>query len=245
MKLLYTIWCAVWFCLLYLVLFPVQFVSLQREEWKPVAHRINYMWGRIFFFGVGMPIRVEYRFRPDPRKTYVFCANHFSYLDIAVMGVVIENYYAFVGKSEVKKIPLLGYMFAKLHIQVTREKANSRAYSLAKCIRTLAKGRSIVIFPEGGIRAKHPPKMAHPFKDGAFTMAIQQQVPIVPVTLLNNYQILPDEKEMRMHRMAVRAVVHEPIETKGLTQDDVDALKEETFRVIDHELMKFGQLERV
>lgn len=245
MNLVYTIWCAIWFCLLYLILFPIQFVFLQREKWKPAAHRINYIWGKLFFFGVGMPIRVEYRFRPDPKQAYVFCANHFSYLDIAVMGVVIENYYAFMGKSEVKKIPMLGYMFAKLHIQVTREQANSRAYSLAKCIRTLAQGRSIVIFPEGGIRAKHPPKMAHPFKDGAFTMAIQQQVPIVPITLLNNYLILPDKKKMRMHRMSVRAVVHPPIQTTGLTQDSVETLKEETYQIIDNELMKFKQVEKV
>lgn len=238
MTLLYSIWCAVWITVLYLLLFPIQYICLQREAWKPAAHRINSIWGKLFFFGIGMPVRVEYRFRPDRKQAYVFCANHFSYLDIAMMGVVIENYYSFVGKSEVKKIPLLGYMFAKLHIQVTREEAKSRAYSLNKCIRTLAKGRSIVIFPEGGIRAKQPPKMAHPFKDGAFTMAIQQQVPIVPISLLNNYKILPDKKKMRMHHMALRVVVHEPILTQGMTQEDVESLKEQTFRIIDAELMK-------
>ena len=245
MSLLYTIWCGVWFCLLYLVLFPIQFVCLQREKWKPAAHRINYIWGRLFFLGAGMPIRVEYRFRPDPKQAYVFCANHFSYLDIAAMGVVIENYYAFMGKSDVKRIPLLGYMFAKLHIQVTREQANSRAYSLAKCIRTLAAGRSIVIFPEGGIRAQQPPKMAYPFKDGAFTMAIQQQVPIVPVTLLNNYLILPDTQKVRLHRMPVRAVIHPPIDTKGLTQEDAERLKEETYQIIDNELSRFKKVVKV
>ena len=156
---LYTIWCAVYFVVLYLVLFPIQFVFLQRNEWKPLAHKINYIWGTLFFFGIGIPVRVEHRFRPDPQQAYVFCANHFSYLDIAAMGVIVKNYYAFVGKSEVKHIPLLGYMFAKLHVQVDRDQPNSRAYSLAKSIRTLASGRSIMIFPEGGILATEPPQM--------------------------------------------------------------------------------------
>lgn len=237
MRLLYTIWCAFYVVFLYLILFPIQFVFLQRESWKPLAHWINYVWGVLFFAGIGIPVRVDYRFRPDPAQTYVFCANHFSYLDIAVMGLVIRNYYAFVGKSEVKHVPMLGYMFAKLHIQVDRQQANSRAYSLAKSIRTLASGRSVMIFPEGGIRAKTPPKMHHPFMDGAFTMAIQQQVPVVPISLLDNYNILPDEKKLRMHRHPLRAVVHPPIHTKGLSQNDVLWLKEETYRIIDTELM--------
>lgn len=233
---LYTIWCATYFVALYLVLFPIQFVFLQRDNWKPLAHKINYIWGTLFFWGIGMPVRVDRRFHPDPKRTYVFCANHFSYLDIAAMGVIVKNYYAFVGKSDVKNIPLLGYMFAKLHVQVDRDQANSRAYSLAKSIRTLASGRSIMIFPEGGIRAPEPPQMV-PFKDGAFTMAIQQQVPIVPVTLLNNYLILPDRSPVRFHWHPLRAVVHPPIETTGMTQDDVKQLKEETYRIINAELM--------
>lgn len=237
MRLLYTIWCATYFVALYIVLFPIQFVFLQRDAWKPMAHKINYIWGRLFFIGAGIPVRVERRFRPDPKQTYVFCANHFSYLDIAAMGVIVQNYYAFVGKSDVKSIPLLGYMFAKLHVQVDRDQPNSRAYSLAKSIRTLASGRSIMIFPEGGIRAPEPPQMV-PFKDGAFTMAIQQQVPIVPVSLLNNYQILPDKSPVRFHWHPLRAVIHSPIETKGMTPDDVERLKEETYSIINSELMK-------
>ena len=237
MQLLYTIWCAIYFVVLYLLLFPIQFVFLQREAWKPLAHKVNAIWGRLFFFGIGIPLRVERRFEPEPRGAYVFCANHFSYLDIAAVGVIVRNYYAFVGKSEVKHIPLLGYMFAKLHVQVDRNQPNSRAYSLAKSIRTLASGRSIMIFPEGGIHARQLPQM-EPFRDGAFTMAIQQQVPVVPVTLLNNYRILPDRSPMRMHWHPLRAVVHPPIDTKGMTPDDVARLKEETYRIIDTELRK-------
>jgi 1-acyl-sn-glycerol-3-phosphate acyltransferase len=239
MQLLYTGWCAFWFITLYLLLFPIQFICLQWESWKPAAHKINAIWGRLFFAIAGIPIHVEYRFRPDPKAVYVFCANHFSYIDIAVMGVIVDNYFAFIGKSETKRIPLLGYMFAKLHVQVDRSQAKSRAYSLTKSVRTLAGGRSIMIYPEGGIKpqGQDPPQL-HPFKDGAFIMAIQQQVPVVPVTLLTNYKILPDRSPIRLHRHALRAVIHPPIATTGMTLEDIERLKAATYNEIQEELKK-------
>lgn len=233
---LYTLWCAFWFILIFLLLFPFTFLFLQRESWKPYAHKINAIWGHIFFFLAGIKIEVDYQYQPDPKRTYVFCANHFSYIDIASMGVIIPNYYAFVGKHGVKKVPLFGYMFSKLHIQVNREKANSRAYSLTKSIKTLRSGRSVVIYPEGGIKSTNPPQMHRPFKDGAFKMAIQEGVPIVPVTLLTNHRILPDVLPLRLHRHPIKAIVHPPIDTRGLTQNDLEWLKEKTFTIIDEAL---------
>jgi 1-acyl-sn-glycerol-3-phosphate acyltransferase len=238
MKLIYTIWCIFWLVLIFLVLFPFVFVCLQREQWKPHAHWLNRLWGKLFFPLAGIKIQVEYRFFPDPKKPYVFCANHFSYIDIAVMGVILENYFAFVGKHDVKDIPLFGYMFKKLHIQVNRESNQSRVGSLSRAIKILGQDRSIVIYPEGGIRTKKPPQM-HTFMDGAFKMAIQQQVPIVPVTLLTNYKILPDQEKLRLSRYGMHAVVHEPLSTVGLTQQDANTLKEKCFQVIDATLYDY------
>ncbi|HEV7347871.1 lysophospholipid acyltransferase family protein [Telluribacter sp.] len=241
LSLLYTVWCAFWFVTIFLLLFPFTYVFLQREKWKPYAHYINRLWGKLFFPLAGIRFRIEYRFRPEPRGTYVFCANHFSYLDIATMGVILDNYYAFVGKHGVKRVPLFGYMFAKLHIQVDREKGQSRAYSLNKSIRTLAQSRSVMIFPEGGIFTKHPPKLHLPIQKGAFIMAIQQQIPVVPITLLTNHLLLPDEVPLRLHPGTVRAIVHEPIYTTGLTQDDLPALIEKWRSVVERALEGEGE----
>jgi len=234
-KLVYTVWCIFWLGLIFLLLFPFMAICLQRKAWYPYAHWLNRLWGKVFFVLIGVRIEIEYHYRPNPEQVYVFCANHFSYLDIAVMGLIIENYFAFVGKQDVKDIPLLGYMFRKLHIQVNRENSQSRAGSFGRAIKTLAQGRSIMIFPEGGIRTKKPPEMHH-FLDGAFKMAIQQQVPVVPITLLNNYKILPDQKATRFHRQALRVVVHAPLSIIGLDQDSTATLKDACFRVIDETL---------
>lgn len=236
-KTLYSIWAAFWLIGIFVLLFPFFWLFLQKETWKPYAHYLNRLWGKIFFPLVGIPIKVQYDFVPDTQQAYVFCANHFSYLDIAAMGVVLKNYYAFVGKSVIKKVPLFGYMFAKLHIQVDREDKSSRAKSMTRSIKALQSGRSIVIFPEGGIKSKKPPMLHQPFKDGAFVMAVQQQVPLVPITFLNNYKIMYDSKP-QLNRQALRVIVHEPIPTTGLTQDDVPALKEQVYQVIQTALNK-------
>lgn len=235
MKNLYTIWCIFWLVLLFFLLFPLMFICLQKRAWNRYAHRLNRFWGILFFKMAGIKLEIEYRFKPDPAQTYIFCANHFSYLDIAVMGVIIENYFAFVGKQEVKDIPLLGYMFRKLHIQVNRENSQSRVGSVSQSLKTLLNRRSIVIFPEGGIKTKRPPQMES-FKDGAFKMAIQQQVPIVPITLLNNYKILPDEKGILFSRHVLLAIVHQPFPTIGLEQENASALKRECYRLIQETL---------
>jgi 1-acyl-sn-glycerol-3-phosphate acyltransferase len=234
--LLYTFWCVVLVVTLFLLLFPFTYIFLQKESWKPYAHRINRLWGKLFFPLVGIRFSIDYRFQPDPRGTYVFCANHFSYLDIAVMGVILNNYYAFIGKHGVKKVPLFGYMFSKLHIQVNRENGNSRTYSLAKSIRTLAGGRSVMIFPEGGISSKNPPKLHLPLQKGAFTMAIQQQVPLVPVVLRTNHLLLPDRKPLLLRPGVVRVVVHEPICTTGLTPAELPDLMEQWREVVQRSL---------
>lgn len=227
----YTLWATFWFVFLFILLFPFFWLFLQKTEWKRFAHHLNRFWGKLFFPIAGIPIKIQYDFEPDINKTYVFCANHFSYLDIASMGMIIKNYFAFVGKASLKGVPLFGYMFAKLHIQVDRGDKNSRVTSMNRSIKALKSGRSVMIFPEGGIWSKEFPKMSLPLKDGGFAMAIQQQVPIVPISLLNNYKIMPDG-HFAIYPQTIRAIVHQPIETTGMTNDDVEDLKKRFYEVV-------------
>lgn len=235
---IYTIWCAFWFLLVFLLLFPIVFIALQKEEWKPIAHYCNRIWGKIFFFIIGQPVKVTYETTLDQKQAYVFCANHFSYLDIAMMGVVVKNYFAFMGKSSVKKVPLFGYMFTKLHIQVDRTEKNSRIKALTRSIKALKSGRSIMIFPEGGIFSTNFPEMIQPFKDGAFSMAIENQVPIVPISLLDNYKVMPATL-FKWHK--IRVIVHKPIETTGMIKTDIENLKKQVYDVIQPTLNKFRE----
>ncbi|MEY2761461.1 MAG: hypothetical protein RLZZ96_1361 [Bacteroidota bacterium] len=235
---LYTIWAGLVFVSIFLALYPLIFVFLQRRSWKRVAHRLVRLWGQLFFLFAGIRIKVTHHFKPDPKQTYVFCANHFSYVDIAVVVVIIRQYFSFVGKNAMKKIPLFGYLYASLNILVDRNDKNSRANSLSRSLRALQSGRSIVIFPEGGIVFKQLPYMGSPLKDGAFIMAIQQQVPIVPMSFHNNHQIMDDET-LLMRPGVLHVEIHPPFETKGLTMEDLPVLREKVFESIQNPILAY------
>jgi 1-acyl-sn-glycerol-3-phosphate acyltransferase len=235
---LYTIWVAFWFVLLFLFIFPIEWYFLQNPHTKHKAHYMNRIWGQILFFVIGMRLKVQYDFVPDPKGTYVFVSNHFSYWDVATAGMIVNNYFAFVGKMSVKNIPLLGYMFVKLHVFVDRAEKNSRAISMARSIKALQSGRSMMMYAEGGILTDNPPHMVRPFKDGAFTMAIQQQVPIVPITLYNNHRVIW-HTDMLVWPQTVHARVHAPISTQGIQPDQAEQLKEQVWQLMQADLLAF------
>lgn len=213
------------------IIFPSQF--------KLVGF-LNRWWARLMFSLIFIPFRLEYREKLDSKKQYVFCPNHFSYIDIPTLGLNHHNT-IFVGKSEMESVPLFGYMYGRLHITVDRTKLRSKYITVKKSIDAIDEGKSLVIYPEGGIMTTKDPVMGR-FKDGAFRVAIEKQIPIVPVTIPYNWIILPpNEFLLRWHFM--KMIFHKPIETRGLTLDDIDTLKSQTTAVIAAELKKYNQNE--
>ena len=103
-------------------------------------------------------------------------------------------------------------------------------------MQAIDEGKSLTIFPEGGIVSKHHPHMVK-FKDGAFRTAIEKQIPIVPVTIPFNWVILPDKEPIRLHRGVIKVIFHEPIETASLTVEQIGELKQKVFDIINHELI--------
>jgi 1-acyl-sn-glycerol-3-phosphate acyltransferase len=233
----YNIWCVFWLLLIFLILFPFIWICIQRPAWHPAGHKLVRLWSVIYFFITAKNVRVDQRFTPSNSTAYVFVANHFSYLDVAVGMNVVKNHFSYMGKSSVKKIPLLGYVFAKLHIQVDRGDKASRSKSLVRAIKALKSGRSIFIMPEGGILSKNIPKMLQPFKDGAFVMAIENQVPIVPITFLNLYRIMPESK---LFWGSPEVIIHPAIETTGKSKADIEELKKQVYEIIQGELDRWN-----
>jgi 1-acyl-sn-glycerol-3-phosphate acyltransferase len=223
------------FTILFLFLLPLLCVPILFPSAFRMTGWINRWWARLLFTFVFLPFRVEYRARLKRGRQYIFCANHFSYMDIPTLGLNHHNT-IFVGKSEMENIPLFGYMYGKLHITVNRASLKSKAHSLKRSRDAIDDGKSLVIFPEGGIVTEKDPVMGR-FKDGAFRIAIEKQIPIVPVTIPYNWIILPpDEFLLRWHPLKV--VFHEPVATTGLTLNDTETLKKQVFDIIDGELRR-------
>lgn len=159
----------------------------------------------------------------DPRKTYVFVANHLSQIDIVTTGYSVPKPVRFLAKAEILKIPFFGYMTKMLAIMVDRKNKESREKSVLYMVEELKRGHSIFIYPEGTRNRTDQPLKE--FKDGAFRIAIMAQVPIAVQTLVgtkkvNNpegIQLLPGTVELHWSL---------PIETTGMTLDDMPLLKE-------------------
>jgi 1-acyl-sn-glycerol-3-phosphate acyltransferase len=159
-------------------------------------------------------------------------------LDIPAFVKILPNYFSFVGKASIKKVPLFGYLYSRLNILVDRKDRASRTATLSKSIRALQSNRSIIIFPEGGIVSNNFPFMANPLKDGAFAMAIQQQVPVLPVSFLNNFQMMDDDY-FALKPGKIKVIIHAPIETKGMTQEDMPMLREKVFQTIQQPILDY------
>jgi 1-acyl-sn-glycerol-3-phosphate acyltransferase len=185
-----------------------------------------------------MPVEVENRARLEKGKPYIFLANHFSYIDVAMMGFVPGDV-LFVGKASIRKAPLFGYYFNKLHIAVDRSRIKSRAETMRRAGEAIEKGSGIVLFPEGGIYTQNPPKMV-PFKNGAFRLALDKQIQVIPVTLSYNHLILPDDVQLLLHRKPAKMVLHEPLKPENFETDE--EMKAKCFEVIQQQLDYDNQL---
>lgn len=222
------------FTLLFIILFPFLLIPILFPSQYRLTGIINRWWAKLLFIFIFVPFEIEERTRLDRKRNYIFCPNHFSYLDIPTMGLNPVNT-IFVGKSSMEKVPLFGFMYRRLHITVDRGSIRSRGNTMIASMKAIDDGKSLVIYPEGGMVTQSAPQMES-FKDGAFRAAIEKQIAIVPVTIPNNWKVLPDLLPMRLHWKKVKVIFHEPIETTGLTLNDVNQLKAKTFQVIDAEL---------
>lgn len=233
LQLLHIIYAFLVFVLLFFLLLPWFFIPIifpKNHQWTGILNRV---WATILFRVGLFPYKLIYHPSIDKKRQYIFCPNHFSYLDIPTMGLNKVNS-VFVGKNDMESIPLFGFMYRKLHITVDRNSLKSRYQTLIKSKQAIDDGKSLMIFPEGGILTKNPPKMTR-FKDGAFRTAIEKQIPIVPVTIAHNWIILPDGVWLP-RRVMMNVTYHEPIATDGLTMSEMEALKQRTYEVIDNEL---------
>lgn len=163
----------------------------------------------------------------------MFIANHTSMADIMLMLVTVKNPFVFVGKKELAKIPLFGFFYKRTCILVDRSSESSRKAVFLRAQRRLQQGLSICIFPEGGVPEKHV--VLDEFKDGAFRLAINHQIPVVPITFLDNKKrfswIFFSGGPGKM-----RVKIHHFLSTKKLTVADTKRLNEKARAIILNQL---------
>lgn len=217
---------------------PFRFL-LRKEVDHSRAFALMNAWGVFLNVFLLVPVK-RVSMAPLPKPPYVICANHGSYLDIVHMYSIGLDFFLFMGKYELLKWPLVGMFFKRMNIAVNRGSRTEAAKALMRAARSIDKGICVSLFPEGTIPLTTP--RMKPFKDGAFKLAIEKQVPIVPVTFLDHWKLFGDPGDLwsRGHPGFAHAVRHPYIDTKGMTEADLDNLRRRVHDAIEGPLKKYA-----
>ena len=227
--LLYRIWFYILVAIPIIIMFPLLIISISREQWYPYFFKLARIWSKIILIGMGFAYKITREEKLDPNKSYMFVANHTSMADIMLMLVAVKNPFVFVGKQELTKIPLFGFFYKRTCILVDRSSAKSRQAVFLRAQKRIKQGSSICIFPEGGVPEEHI--VLDSFKDGAFRLAINHHIPVVPITFYDNKKRFSytffSGSPGRM-----RAKIHKFLPTEGLTIEDTKSLNEKARSII-------------
>ena len=158
-------------------------------------------------------------------RSYVVTSNHQSMYDILVIYGWLRLDLKWVMKAELRKVPAIGLGCEKAgHIFVDRRNHAQAAQAINQALERLGDGIGILFFPEG---TRSVDGRLLPFKKGAFHTAIEQQIPVLPVTVSGTREILPN-KTLRVFPGRAKLVIHPAIETRGMGHEDLDNLMERT-----------------
>lgn len=227
--LFWRIWFYCWVLLTIIPVFPVLIVIISKEKWYPIFFKIARAWAKTILFVMGFTPKIELEEEINSKKSYLFCPNHTSMIDIMLMFAVTKNPFVFVGKKELAKLPIFGFVYKRTCILVDRENNKSRKKAFDDADRKLKMGLSVCIFPEGMVPEEHI--TLSEFKSGAFRLGIEHKIPIVPIAFLDckkrfSYTFFSGSPGK------LRVKIHKFIETKNLTLGDRNMLKDQTFKVV-------------
>ena len=219
-----------------LLLYPFFYLFLSNKKWFSAAFRLKKVWAAWILFIPGLFLKRIYKTsKEDLPHPCIYCGNHVSYLDIVVSYLITPHYFVFMGKQELDKAPLFRIFFKEMNILVDRKSSMASHKAFLRAGEEIEKGNSIFLFPEGTISSAGT---LRPFKSSAFKLAIEKQVPVVPVTFLNNWKMLQNGGFFKSFGKPglCKVVIHEPVSTIGITEDDLLSLRANVHAVIQLEL---------
>lgn len=234
---LWRVWFYVLMAIPILIMLPFLLISIISESGYPYFFKMARIWAKFILFGMGFYYKVKREQKLIKNKSYMIVANHTSMTDIMLMLAVVRNPFVFVGKKELSKIPLFGFFYKRTCILVDRNSSRSKNEVFKRAQSRLNQGLSICIFPEGGVPDDET-VLLDEFKDGAFRLAIEHQIPIVPIVFADNkerfsYTFMSGSPG----KMRVRILPF--VEAKGLTNENRKDLRDQVKELIYKGLIEF------
>ena len=193
------------------------------------------VWSRLMCWVMLLPVKVEGRELLDKKQSYVFVANHQGSYDIFLIYGFLGRSFRWMMKKSLRNIPLVGKACESAgHIFVDKSgpKAIHKTYEQGR--KVLQNGVSLVVFPEGARTfTGHMAK----FRRGAFGLADELQLPVVPVTIDGSFDVLPRQKGINFvtwHRL--RLVIHAPLSPESRGPEDIQHTLEKSYEIIMNDL---------
>lgn len=229
LQVLHFIYAASWFILLLVVFYPIVWLIgfLPEKKATPIMfyfmHAITPVWMLLSGF---IPRRFHTQ-HVSPQRQYIVTPNHQSYFDAAQVYRTLWRPFKSLGKTDLLKVPLYGLMYKLTVITVDRSNAQARAGSVRRMKQHIDRGYSLLLFPEGTFPDTAQADLLR-FQPGAFALAIQYQMPILPVLFPNCAQRMHPKQFWRTTPGISRTLFLPPIETTHLQKEHTAALTEYT-----------------
>ena len=227
---IFGMWVALLFTLsmpFFFIIYILIFSLLPERKARSAAHNATRLWARYTFVIMFIRVKIKGKEKIDRKRVYVFVANHQSQLDIPAFMLSNRSVFRFLSKAELARIPVFGYILRKLYITVDRADKNDRSKSIQLLRKSLDEGVSVFLCPEGTRNRTKAPLIE--FKDGAFRLAIEAQVPIAVLTVLDSKKRNSPRSQLELIPGTIHGIWNDIIDTKGLTLDDVSLLKNRVY----------------
>jgi len=239
-QIIFTVYAFLIFIGFLFLIFPLVIISsfFGKIRGGNFIYKLCHLWADFFLLMTGIFHRNIYEVPHDRGRQYVFVFNHISYMDIPViLKTIRRQQFRVLGKAEMARIPVFGFLYRSAAIMVERGDPEKRARSVQQLKSVLSKNISIVIAPEGTFNMTHKPLKE--FYDGAFKIAIETQTPIKPVLFLDTYDRMGYQSIFSIRPGRSRSVYLQEIDVDGLTPDDVDELRERVFKIMADKLVEY------
>lgn len=222
-----------------LLIFPFAIIAVffGRIKGGNMMIRLCMMWADIWFFLICIWHKKIEEVPHDKSKPYIFVSNHISYIDAAIIVKAFRQPIRPLGKVEMSKVPVFGFIYRNAIVTVDRSSPSNRANSVRVLKSLIGKGISVIVFPEGTFNMGTSPLKG--FYDGAFRVAIETQTPIKPVLFLDAYRRMPYESLLLMTPGRSRFVYLDEIPVHTYTLSEVSQLKEDVYRIMEKKLVDY------
>jgi 1-acyl-sn-glycerol-3-phosphate acyltransferase len=219
------IWLGFWLLTVTIVLFMPIVMAAVLSKTGGLAFNLTKLWAWIILTVTRTRISVTGRHNIKEGQSYIIIANHQSHFDILALVCGLGVQYRWVIKQEIRKIPLFGYaLHASRNIFIDRSDHQSAIRSINEGMDRLPDGAGVLFFAEG---TRSPDGQIHQFKKGGFTIALERQLPILPVTVNGSRKLLP-KNSMVFSSGTIEVAISAPIDTSGYTTETIAQLIEKT-----------------